>query len=61
MKIRKYCLVLILAISAKIGLAQEVESSNSVLNLSTLHKIAQVDKRYQSFNVEMCEIVGGDF
>ncbi len=63
MKISEYCLVVVLAIFSKmgLGLAQEIESSSSVLNLSTLQKIAEVDERYQSFNVEMCEIVGGDF
>ena len=31
------------------------------LNLIDLKQVAQVDERYQSFNVEMCEVVGGDF
>jgi|WetSurMetagenome_2_1015567.scaffolds.fasta_scaffold00021_39 heparanase len=31
------------------------------LNLSGLKSIGEVDKRYQSFNIEMCEVVGGDF
>ena len=31
------------------------------LDLSNLKIIAEVDERYQSFNVEMCEVVGGDF
>ena len=63
MKISEYCLLLAVAIFSKIGLglAQELESANSTLNLSTLQKIGQVDERFQSFNVEMCEIVGGDF
>lgn len=34
--------------------------SNS-LNLTQLKKIGQVDERYQSFNIEMCEVIGGDF
>jgi hypothetical protein len=31
------------------------------LNLTNLQQVAQVDIRYQSVNVEMCEVVGGDF
>ena len=31
------------------------------LNLSDMKAIGEVDKRYQSFNVEMCEVIGGDF
>jgi heparanase len=31
------------------------------LNLSGMLSLGEVDKRYQSFNVEMCEVVGGDF
>lgn len=31
------------------------------LNLRNLKQIAEVDPRYQSFNVEMCEVVGGKF
>jgi hypothetical protein len=26
-----------------------------------MKSIGEVDKRYQSFNIEMCEVVGGDF
>lgn len=31
------------------------------LNLKNLKQVAEVDKRYQSFNIEMCEVIGGDF
>lgn len=31
------------------------------LSLNNLNLIAQVDERYQSVNIEMCEVVGGDF
>lgn len=31
------------------------------LNLNNLKQVAKVDERYQSFNVEMCEVIGGDF
>jgi heparanase len=31
------------------------------LNLADIKQVAEVDERYQSFNIEMCEVVGGDF
>jgi hypothetical protein len=31
------------------------------LNIKGLKQLGEVDERYQSFNVEMCEVVGGDF
>lgn len=31
------------------------------INLNKLKIIGEVDERYQSYNVEMCEVVGGDF
>lgn len=31
------------------------------LNLNKLKQVAEVDERYQSVNVEMCEVVGGKF
>ena len=31
------------------------------LNLHNLKQTAKVDIRYQSYNIEMCEVVGGDF
>lgn len=31
------------------------------LNLKNLKQVAEVEERYQSFNVEMCEVIGGDF
>jgi len=36
-------------------------NKNPNLNISDLKQIAEVDERYQSVNVEMCEVVGGDF
>ncbi len=33
----------------------------SKLDLSTLEFIGEVDERYQSVNIEMCEVVGGEF
>lgn len=31
------------------------------INLGQMKQIATVDERYQSYNVEMCEVIGGDF
>ncbi|MBL4559358.1 MAG: hypothetical protein JKX79_00085 [Labilibaculum sp.] len=33
----------------------------SELNLTKMKIIGEVDERYQSFNIEMCEVIGGDF
>ncbi len=40
---------------------KEMSDSATYLNNSDLKKIAEVDDRYQSVNVEMCEVVGGEF
>jgi heparanase len=37
------------------------ERTRIVLDLDQLELIGEVDERYQSVNVEMCEVVGGDF
>jgi len=42
-------------------ISQGNESKALKLNLTDLQQVAQVDERYQSVNVEMCEVVGGDF
>lgn len=43
--------------------SKSIDKENKVLklNLSGLKQVAEVDERYQSVNVEMCEVVGGDF
>lgn len=50
---------LILSYSFQNLLADENEPVE--LNLSELKFIGEVSERYQSYNVEMCEVVGGDF
>ena len=42
---------------------KSIDKENKVLklNLSDFKQVATVDERYQSVNVEMCEVVGGDF
>ena len=42
-------------------ISQGNESKAIDLNLTDLQQVAQVNIRYQSVNVEMCEVVGGDF
>ena len=37
------------------------ECKSFKLNISGMKSIGEVDKRFQSFNIEMCEVVGGDF
>lgn len=41
--------------------SKEPDHETVKLNLSDLQQIGQVEERYQSFNVEMAEVVGGDF
>jgi len=40
---------------------KEIADSTARIDLSDMEMIAEVDERYQSVNVEMCEVVGGDF
>lgn len=54
-------LTFLLSLFTQSGFAQVTPSSSAALNLDSFQKIAQVDDRFQSFNVEMCEVVGGDF
>lgn len=35
--------------------------SQSSLHLNDLKMIGKVDERFQSYNIEMCEVIGGDF
>ena len=47
-----------LAISA----ASAVSAAGPVsLDLRDMRRIATIDERYQSYNVEMAEVIGGDF
>jgi hypothetical protein len=40
---------------------KEIADASARIDFSDMEKIAEVDERYQSVNVEMCEVVGGDF
>ena len=50
-----YCILFI--IHAMNGHAQQAVT----LNLRNLKQVSKVDERYQSYNIEMCEVIGGDF
>ena len=40
---------------------KKLADAGNRIDFSNIEKIAEVDERYQSVNVEMCEVVGGDF
>lgn len=40
--------------------AQQAASQNKI-NVKDLTLIGKVDERFQSYNIEMCEVIGGDF
>jgi hypothetical protein len=60
MKKLKHSFLVIFCI-IKIIISYGQENSRSIINLKQMQKIGSVDERYQSFNVEMCEVIGGDF
>jgi len=41
--------------------SKRINNELYTIDLSAMKQVAEVDERYQSVNVEMCEIVGGDF
>jgi hypothetical protein len=58
MKIKQF----LLGISMVSGLAlSSFAQTSKPINLKQMKLIGKVDERYQSFNVEMCEVIGGDF
>ena len=42
-------------------ISKETESKLLTLDFTDMRIVGEVNERYQSFNVEMCEVVGGDF
>lgn len=60
MKKIKYTLLIIVVI-AKFSFSYGQHKPVTAINLKQMKKLGTVDKRYQSFNIEMCEVVGGDF
>ena len=53
--------ILILILALFFGKNIDAQESVINLNIKDLKHVAKVDERYQSFNIEMCEVVGGDF
>src|SRR5207244_12578020 len=49
------------SISAMVGCASHNRSSMNTLAPATMPRIATIDERYQSYNVEMLEVTGGKF
>jgi len=41
--------------------ASQQSGITSMIPIATLHRIATIDERYQSYNVEMAEVIGGNF
>lgn len=46
---------------ASIVIGAQPPKDTSVIGVATLRRIATVDERYQSRNVEMPEVIGGNF
>jgi len=44
-----------------LGLAAGGQAAAATITPSTLPQLATVDERFQSYNVEMAEVIGGDF
>jgi hypothetical protein len=63
MKIKPFFLgisiVLVLCFSSFAQITESLQAKS--IDLKQMKLIGQVDERYQSFNVEMCEVIGGDF
>lgn len=58
-KLKYTSLVLIIVANSVYSYGQK--RSQSIMDLKQMQKICTIDERYQSFNVEMCEVIGGDF
>lgn len=57
------CLILLVLFGPVLYCAgqQAIADASAFLELSSLKKVAEVEERFQSINIEMCEVVGGDF
>jgi hypothetical protein len=61
MNLKVLPLLLILVLCVKAADAQKMKPESKKFNISEFILIGEVDERFQSFNVEMAEVVGGDF
>ncbi|WP_297099992.1 hypothetical protein [uncultured Draconibacterium sp.] len=59
--IHQTTLVFVLTIFFVGSIWAQNDRNTPTLNLANLKQVAEVEERYQSVNVEMCEVVGGDF
>lgn len=58
-KILKTASILLILMSQILTVSAQ-ESTNKI-NLKQMKQIGSVDERFQSYNIEMCEVIGGDF
>lgn len=61
MNFLKQIIILFLVCIAVLGNAQQSKKDVNVINPHKMKHIATVDKRYQSYNIEMAQVVGGQF
>lgn len=57
----KYLAILLAGLTLSCASEKETAETSALFDFSEMEQIAEVDERYQSVNVEMCEVVGGDF
>lgn len=57
---KRLFIMLSLTLLAETSVAQESVPQNQ-LNVKNLRFLGKVDERFQSYNIEMCEVIGGDF
>ena len=60
-KLTLYLALTLIGISLSCTSQKEATDAASGIDFSNMKEIAVVDQRYQSVNVEMCEVVGGEF
>ncbi|MFO7825844.1 MAG: hypothetical protein R6V72_18045 [Cyclobacterium sp.] len=57
----KYLAILLAGLTLSCASEKETAETSALFDFSEMEQVAEVDERYQSVNVEMCEVVGGDF
>ncbi|MVM30949.1 hypothetical protein GO755_12980 [Spirosoma sp. HMF4905] len=62
---KKLLLIYLLPLVSLVSYAQNKntleQTKQNAIDLKAMPLIGKVDERYQSFNIEMCEVIGGDF
>ncbi|WP_162339824.1 glycosyl hydrolase family 79 N-terminal domain-containing protein [Cyclobacterium salsum] len=59
--IPKYLAILLAGLTLSCASEKETAETSALFDFSEMEQVAEVNERYQSINVEMCEVVGGDF